>query len=237
MPLRGLFVTGTDTGVGKTWVTAGIVKCLRARGMSVGAYKPVASGSVPGPHGPEWEDVERLAEAVDRAFPSEMVCPQRFQAPLAPPAAAEREGKVVDAARLQSGAAWWSGRVEALIVEGVGGLLAPLAIGVNVADLAVELGFPLLVVARRSLGTLNHTLLTLEGARSRGLQVAGIVLNQATPPDPDDLAWATNRSQLAAWTEIPILAELDHSPGSDLLRCEAFFTIQWEQLLAEGKLR
>ena len=109
------------------------------------------------------------------------VCPLRLKAPLAPPVAARLERVNLDFAGMKTAADWWQGRVEVLLIEGVGGLLCPLTEDKTIADLAVALGYPLLVVARAGLGTINHTLLTVEAARHRGLQVAGVVLNEAEP--------------------------------------------------------
>jgi dethiobiotin synthetase len=181
----GLFVTATDTGVGKTYLTALIAGSLREKGLRVGAYKPACSGAEVAPDGTlTWADIETLAAAIGGAFAAERICPLRFQAPLAPSVAARREGTVIDFARLRDGAAWWQGRVEVLLIEGIGGLLCPLTELETIADLAMVLAYPLLVVARAGLGTINHTLLTIEAAQRRGLKVAGVVLNEASGPTP-----------------------------------------------------
>ena len=228
MHTRGLFVVGTDTGVGKTTVAACIVRALRERQVTVGAYKPVVSGAEPGP---VWRDVEILSAACDDLFPGERICPQRFQAPLAPPVAARLEGSQVNAALLREGAVWWQGRVDALIIEGAGGLLTPLTDSETVADLACDLGYPLLVVARAGLGTLNHTLLTLEAARHRNLSVAGIVLNASTPPEAGDPSPATNPAELARRSTVPILMNLPHVAATGLLHAVDFRRIDWLALL------
>src|SRR5262249_49191971 len=156
LTLRGLFVTGTDTGVGKTYVLCGIIAALRARGVRVGAYKPAVSGSTNGPGGPVWDDLVQLQSALGGDVEFERICPQRFQSPLAPPVAARSEGKCVDAELLRSGIEWWRERADVVVVEGAGGLLSPITETEAVADLAVSLGFPLVIVARVSLGTINH---------------------------------------------------------------------------------
>jgi len=231
---RGLFVTGTDTGVGKTYVTAGIVRQLREAGVRVGACKPVASGAETWPAGLVWGDVEALWSALGGEYARERICPQRFVAPLAPPMAARAEGRTVDAPLLRSGVEWWREQVEFLLVEGVGGLLAPVSDHELVADLARDLGFPLLIVARRGLGTINHTLLTLEAAQSRGLPVAGVVLNEPVAPDPGDVSANKNAAELARWSGVPILGEVRHATHQGLPTLRELQTIPWRELDRAG---
>jgi dethiobiotin synthetase len=233
MSLCGLFITGTDTGVGKTHVAAAIIRILREQGARVGAYKPAVTGSHPGPDGPIWDDVTRLQAALGRDVAPERICPQRFHAPLAPPVAARLEGRGVDAALLRRGIDCWNDQADVVIVEGAGGLLSPLTETESVADVAQDLGFPLIVVARLSLGTINHTLLTLEAARNRRLDVAGIVLNQPAAADPDDCSTATNAEELRCRSDVPILAILPHAVSSDLLQPAPLSTIDWMHL-AQG---
>lgn len=217
--MRGLFITGTDTGVGKTEVTCRIAISLRAEGVVVGAYKPVCTGAEhEGARGSSelgWRDVDRLFQALGGEFPEERICPQRFAAPLAPPAAARQEGSRVDPALLRAGAEWWRSRAAVLLVEGVGGLLSPLTESETVADLAADLGFPLVIVAADRLGTINHTLLTLEAARRRGLAVAGIVLNRLTAES--DPSSESNADEIARRGGAPVLGTLPHA-ASQLLR-------------------
>jgi dethiobiotin synthetase len=169
----GLFVTGTDTGVGKTVVGCALVEGLRARGVDVGVMKPIETGV--GPQGPL--DAIALAEAAAVDDPPESVCPQRFALPAAPEVAAAREGRAVDLEAVRVAYEALAARHDFLVVEGAGGLLVPIAPGLSMADLARELGLPLLVVARGRLGTINHTRLTLEVARARGLPLAGVVIS------------------------------------------------------------
>ncbi len=183
---HGLFVTGTDTAVGKTQVTAGIARVLTRQGRRVGVLKPVATGVRRTVDGWHCEDAEILRSAIGGEVPLPHVVPIVFEAPLAPPVAARLEGvpltfaDVWDQTRLAL--AWWVRQgVEAMLIEGVGGWLCPLAEGATVADLAVALDYPVLIVARRGLGTLNHTLLTVEAVHRRGLRIAGIILNGAEP--------------------------------------------------------
>jgi dethiobiotin synthetase len=237
MPTRGLIITGTDTGVGKTFVAVQIIEALRAQGIRVGAYKPVVSGSIPGPAGPIWDDLARLQAALGGDVPAERIAPQRFLAPLAPPIAARLEGRSVDPILLRRGIEWWNERANVVVVEGAGGLLSPLTEGESLADLARDLDFPLIIVARLSLGTINHTLLTLEAAASRQLPVAGIVLNESMPTDPADRSAETNAEELQFRCAAPVLAIVRHSKLPDLLRNSPLSTIDWMSLIRRGEPR
>jgi dethiobiotin synthetase len=201
----GLFITGTDTGVGKTYVTARIAEWLIANGRSVGVYKPVASGCGSGQTDPEvlWQAAGRPGE-IDR------VCPQTFAAPLAPHQAAREEAKTVDADLLRSGIRYWQDRSEIVLVEGVGGLLSPITEHEYVADLAFDLGYPLVVIAPNVLGVINQTLQSLVTAATfrDGLEVAGVVLNEVGSPDAYDPSRESNQQELAARCVPPVLAHL-----------------------------
>lgn len=175
---RGFFVTGTDTGVGKTLVSTALVRALRARGIDAAGMKPVETGV--GPAGPL--DALALREAAGGADPLEDVCPERFALPAAPSVAAEEEGRTVDLGRIRAAFERLRARHVCVIAEGAGGLLVPLAPGLDMADLARDLGLPLLVVTRAALGTINHTRLTLEAIAARGLALAGVVISHAGGP-------------------------------------------------------
>lgn len=191
--MLGLFITGTDTGVGKTWTTCALIRAARDAGLSVGAWKPVCSGAEFDATGhPRWEDIDALSAALGGQFPSERICSQRFLAPLAPPAAAAAEGRRIDLSSLKADVDWWRERVEFLIVEGAGGWLCPLTGEHTLADLGVELGFPVVIVAANRLGTVNHTLLTAEAITRRGLRLAGVVLNDVAPTADDSAAGNAN---------------------------------------------
>lgn len=224
----GLFITGTDTSVGKTWITSLIARELIADGIRVGAFKPACSGSIPGPDGkPVWEDVEQLAAAVGGGVDRERICPQCFHAPLAPPVAARAEGSEVDAALMSRGLAWWRENSEFVLVEGVGGLLCPLTEEQTVADFAGETGFPLIIVARLGLGTINHTLLTVEAARNRGLTIAGIIFNAPTEADQMSVSAETNPAEVARRCDVPVLYIVTHHQMSRLFRDEMRTRINW----------
>jgi dethiobiotin synthetase len=208
--IRGLFITGTDTGVGKTYVAALIARTLAADGRRVGVYKPAASGCRREGDRLISDDALALWSAAGRPGELERVCPQRFEAPLAPHLAARREGKRLDPALLRSGIDYWKLRSEIVLVEGAGGLMSPLGEKECVGDLAAHLGFRLLIVSRNVLGTINATLQTLVAAAAfgQGLAVAGVILNHPAPPPPDDISLSTNRQELVARCDRPLLAEV-----------------------------
>ena len=206
---RGLFITGTGTEVGKTYVAARIAAALVEQGKRVGVYKPVASGCERSPQGELISaDAVSLWEAAGKPGELARVSPQKFLAPLAPHLAAREEGKEVDPALLRSGLDYWLERSEIVLVEGAGGLLSPLSDEEFNADLACELGFPLVVVAANELGTINHTLLTLVAATTfrEGIPLAGVVLNQVRPES--DPSAGTNAQELVSRMVPPLLGSL-----------------------------
>jgi dethiobiotin synthetase len=177
----GLFVTGTDTGVGKTRVAEAILRWAVGLGLRPGAYKPVASGvSRPGGTAPE-DDPRRLWEAAGRPLSPEAVCPQAFSAAAAPAAAARAEGRTVDERLLRDGFACWRAAAEWIVVEGAGGLYSPLSAESLSADLAREFQLPLVVVDGGRLGAVGRVLATLRAAEADGLVVAAVVLSVADP--------------------------------------------------------
>jgi len=179
--VRGLFVTGTDTGAGKTVVAAAVCAALRARGERVTAFKPVVTGTGE-PSDPDWPpDHELLAAAA--AMEARDVAPLTFEPAVSPHLAAELAGSSIEPARIVAAARSAAAGAETLVIEGVGGLLVPLTPGFLVRDLAREVGLPVVIAARVGLGTINHTLLTVEAARAVGLRVAGVVLTP-WPGDP-----------------------------------------------------
>jgi dethiobiotin synthetase len=227
-----LFVTATDTEVGKTAVAAGLAAILRRRGRDVGVMKPVASGCEEierGDDGPDTRaagaalvaaDAVCLARAAGVDDPHERICPVRLRDPLSPNVAAEREGRTVDLGAVRAAFDELSRRHDCLIVEGIGGIMVPLVADFLVADLAAELGAPLLIVARAGLGTINHTLLTLHLARSRGLDVLGVLLNASTDR-PFGLAEQTNPAAIGALSGgVPVLGPLGYTAGVSVERGE-----------------
>jgi dethiobiotin synthetase len=173
--MRGVFVTGTDTGVGKSVLAASICAALADRGERVAAFKPAVTGLDEDPG--DWgHDHELLAAAATAGQSPEDIAPYRFRPPVSPHLAAELAGERIDPARLVATAGAAGEGADAFIIEGVGGLMVPLTTGYLVRDLAVELGLPMVIAARPGLGTINHTLLTVDAARGVGLHVAGVVM-------------------------------------------------------------
>jgi dethiobiotin synthetase len=208
--VRGVFVTGTDTGVGKTVVAAAICAALAARGEKVAAFKPVVTGTGDPPD-PLWPpDHELLAQATGRQAASD-VTPYTFGPPLSPHYAAELAGEEVDPARLRERACELSAGADALVCEGVGGLLVPLTDRYSVCDLAGDLGLPVVVVARTGLGTINHTRLTVEAARAAGLDVLGIVITPWQDPEPIE---QSNRATVEQATGIRVSTLAPATPAT-----------------------
>jgi dethiobiotin synthetase len=215
--LRGCFVTGTDTGAGKTVVAAAIAAALRAGGARVAAFKPVVTG-LDEPPGPWPADHELLAAATGAR--ARDVCAETFAAAVSPHLAAELEGRDLSLAALAGAARAAAARADALVVEGVGGLRVPIDAAHDVRDLAVALGLPVVVAARPGLGTINHSLLTLESARAVGLDVRAVVL---TPwPAEPTVMQRSNRDTIArrGRVAVDVLPEVTPDAG-DLARAGA----------------
>lgn len=208
--MLAFFVTGTDTGVGKTQVATSVLAAAAERGWRTAAMKPAETGCGLGMGGELVPaDAGRLAAAMTLSIPLDEVCPYRYREPAAPAVAARGVGEEVDVERLRACFAEIVDRSpELLLVEGAGGLLVSLNERTTMADLAATLGLPLIVVARDGLGTLNHTMLTVEAARARGLRVAAIVLNGAEPGTDPERA-RSNRLELEA-AGLPIAAWVPH---------------------------
>ena len=212
----GIFITGTDTDVGKTYVAALIAKQLHKRGVNVGVYKPAASGCTDnGDNMLFSEDADALWNAAGQPATVNHVCPQMFRAPLAPHLSARAEGKEIHRELLVQGIEYWQENSDFIIVEGAGGLMSPISDDDFVADLAYEFGFPLVVVVANKLGCINHTLQTLvtAAAYEDGISIAGIILNQVIPPTPDDQSLDSNPAEIERVCIPPVLATVDFEQG------------------------
>ena len=206
--MKTLLVTGTDTNVGKTWVTSLLVREFRRWGINTGAYKPVCSGAEKNSEGDVvWADIEALRAACGTDPEIDLVCPQRFHAAVAPNIAARMENRCVESQLLIDGVARWSSHVDQLVIEGAGGIFCPLSDELTVMDVAVQLNTPTIVVAANRLGVINHTRLTVEALQTRGVNVVAVVLNEisAAVPENADPSIPTNAAQIGHWLpKIPL---------------------------------
>jgi dethiobiotin synthetase len=229
--LRGCFVTGTDTGVGKTVVAAAIVAALRRRGVPVRAIKPLITG-LDDPADPAWPPDHELLARVAEQRPADVIL-AGYGPPVSPHLAAELAGKTPPPlVRLADGVRA-AGRDGAFtVVEGVGGLLVPLGPDADVRDLAGALGLPLIIAARPGLGTINHTLLTLEAARAAGLAVAGVVL---TPwPRNPSVMERSNRETIARLGSVEVATLAPVARAEPALLAEAGAELPLEEWLGEA---
>lgn len=217
---RGVFITGTDTDVGKTWVAAGLTAALKERGVRAVYFKPIQSGCPLEGERLIPTDALLAKEVAALTEPLEILTPIALQLPLAPGVAAAQAGVEVDPERIAAGVRDLSMRYEFLVVEGAGGLYVPL-IGTHflVLDLIRWLGLPLIVVAKSGLGTINHTVLTVKAAQAAALPVAGVIFNRW--PEKPSLAAETNPAVIEALTgvsilgKVPEVADLNDPQGRD----------------------
>ncbi|MDP9329823.1 MAG: dethiobiotin synthase [Actinomycetota bacterium] len=200
--MRSIFVTGTDTGVGKTVVAAGLARLLADRGIDVGVMKPVETGHV----GPGWPaDARFLADAARVSDSRADVVPFDFLEPLAPLVASRCSGTTIDIATIREAYDRLSRHHEVVVVEGAGGVSVPITETATMGELARDLELPLVVVARPDLGTLNHTFLTVNYARSIGAHVLGIVICRARHVAEESAADRTNPTMLEELCDAPLL--------------------------------
>jgi dethiobiotin synthetase len=188
---RGLFITGTDTGVGKTLITGGIARLLVRGGLRVGVFKPIATGCRSEMGALVSEDAAFLAMCAEMNEPQTAVVPVCYRTPAAPLAAARAEKKSIDFEQIAAMYRYLCGRYVVVLVEGIGGAMVPLDAETTVMDLAAAMGLPTVIVARPGLGTINHTLLTIRAVREAGLPLAGVVIsgyNAATADTAEETA-------------------------------------------------
>lgn len=197
--LAGSFVTGTGTEVGKTVVAAAMARTLAGEGKRVAVFKPCVTGLDEGGE----SDHELLRRAAGSGQSDDEIAPYRYGPPASPHLAAAMAGEAIDPQRLRTVAAAAAEDADAIVCEGVGGLLVPLAPGYLVRDLAADLGYPLVIAAVPGLGTINHTLLTIESARGAGLEVAAVVLTP-WPEQPTEVE-VSNRETIASLGGVEVL--------------------------------
>ena len=207
--IKGIFVTGTDTGVGKTFVSAGIARALRVRGIGVGVMKPAETGcrSRGGKLIPA--DAIALMRSAEAADPLDLVNPYRFLPPLAPMVAAQQEGRTIETRKIKEAFRLLKKKHEFLIVEGAGGIMVPLTSQTNYLDLAAKLRLPVLIIAHPGLGTINHTLLTIMALRARRVPIAGIVFNHSTDGRQGP-AERTNPAIIERLSKVPVFGQVQY---------------------------
>ncbi|MFH2126979.1 MAG: dethiobiotin synthase [Pseudomonadota bacterium] len=222
MSPKGVVVVGTDTDAGKTMVSAALVVGLRQAGVPAGYLKPLASECAPGPEGrPVSPDVELLHRLVGLKEPLYTLNPVCLRAPLSPLAAAREEGVELSLTASAAACREFLAGQEFGVIEGVGGLLVPIAPGHTFLDLAVALGLPVVVAARPGLGTINHTLLTLEALKLVGLPVVGFVFSHTHPADPGDPSVKENHALIVEYSGTPFMGALPYLGPRDQLDGQA----------------
>ena len=200
--MKGYFITGTDTNVGKTVVTACLATLFKSRGEDVGVMKPLETGVDPECSSSANSDAKFLIEV--SGVQDAEVCPYRLKAPASPYQAARIEGKELDPKKILESFHTLQSRHSMMLVEGVGGLMVPITQRYNVVDLALQVDLPLIIVSRIQIGTLNHTLLTLNAARQYGLKVAGVILNPVHAGELDTIE-EEQGSLIEEFSDTPIL--------------------------------
>lgn len=214
--MRGILVTGTDTEIGKTFIAAGLLRALRANGLDAVPAKPVQTGVEPSPTGSPSGDLTFSLKAA-RLTPSpdeiRLMCPYTYEPACSPELAGRMSGSLPSMDVIADSLQTLAERHDALVVEGAGGVLVPLDDKHTYLDLMKRLELPVLLVARRSLGTINHTLLSLDVLRAAGLRPVGVVLNQSSPGEADFVALDNPRA-ITAFGKVPILGNIDFIPSA-----------------------
>jgi dethiobiotin synthetase len=228
--VQGLFVTGTDTGVGKTVVSAALVRRLVQMGYSVGVMKPVETGMLA--DSLEGSDAGRLMAAANLQDRLDLVCPYRFQAPLAPLAAARLEGRDIDLEQILRHYERLAAEHTVVVVEGAGGLLVPVGGDWSMRDLIGRLRLPVVLVGRTGLGGINHALLTLECLDREGIEMFALVVNETTPA-------TTSVEKEQAASTVALLREQAGVPVLGPLPYQAWLDHDWDtavKTLAQGSV-
>ncbi|WP_053958849.1 dethiobiotin synthase [Sulfobacillus thermosulfidooxidans] len=218
------FVTGTDTGVGKTWITASLAAFWYRQGYDVGVMKPIETGV----KGPMWpDDAKALMQASHSADAQEFVVPYTFEPPVSPWAATLMTGKRVDWNHLIETARAVIARHQVTLIEGAGGIAVPIDADHNMIHIAQELDIPVILVARTALGTINHTVLSVEYAKTHRVKILGIIMN-AVNEVPEDVSTTLNPSLIESLTGIPVWSVVPFQPVNDDAP-ENYLTTLWEQ--------
>jgi dethiobiotin synthetase len=236
MAKQGFFITGTDTGVGKTVTTACLLSLYRKHGLNVGVMKPIETGVDPKCSSAANSDAKFLMEIAQSVDPLSEVCPVRLKTAASPYQAAKIENRPIDIDRIINGFHQLAGKYDHMLVEGVGGLLVPLTSKYMICDLIRDLGLPLLVVSRNTLGTLNHTLLTLRAAQQAGIEIRGVILNRTKAGGKDSIEQGhadiiTELSGVPVLGEIPFLGNISEKSFTDELLDELEASLDFSELI------
>ncbi len=214
--MRGIFITGTDTGVGKTTIGIQVAKALRENGQRVRVRKPVETGceKLAGSDILQPSDAVRLNAAAGAMDALEAVCPYRYEPPVSPEWAARLANQPLEIGDLHAACLNGVGDDDFLLVEGAGGFYSPIAHGALNADLAAGMGMPVLLVVADRLGAVNQSLLAIEAIQMRGLPLMGVVLNQVAQPDNPFL---DNHTDLQRWLSAPVIHQTYNNPPNPQL--------------------
>ncbi|MFH1624631.1 MAG: dethiobiotin synthase [Pseudomonadota bacterium] len=216
---RGVFVTGTDTEVGKTVVAAGLAGALKARGIDVGVMKPIATGATRTRNGLISNDVRFLLKSIECDDDLDLVNPITMELPLAPLVASRLDNLEIELDKVRESYLKLSQKHDFIVVEGIGGILVPIKEGYFVSDMIGEFGLPLIVVARPGLGTINHTLLTVREALRKGIEVRGFIINGMDERE-GGIAERTNPKVIEEASHLPFLGVLPFDPKVEVSRLE-----------------
>lgn len=219
---KGIFITGTDTGVGKTFVAAGLIRVMKERGINVCPMKPVETGCrvIKGQLVPD--DAVKLIKASGVDEQIDTINPYRMKKPLAPLIAAELEGVRIEKRIIFNAYRKLAKKYDTIIMEGAGGIMVPLYKRYFFLDLVNDLNLPLIIISRPGLGTINHSLLTIEAARKKGIKVLGVVFNNASK-SKQDLSCKTNPEVIARVGKVPVLGIAPHILRSDKDKANKLF--------------
>ena len=235
--MSGFFITGTDTGVGKTFVTCALIRALQRRGIRVAPMKPISAGSININGRSMNEDVALLMAATGDRDPPELVNPYCFRAAIAPHIAAKHDGVEIDLAAIQAAYQELAANADCVLVEGAGGFLVPMTESESMALIPAALQLPVVVVVGMRLGCLNHALLTQEAIKARGLRLAGWVANTPAPGETMN-ARAENLSTLTRMIDAPRIGDISYFNMNDSLQAtQAAANLLQSEFLVPTKAR
>jgi len=227
---KGIFITGTDTGVGKTFVAAGLIKAIRAKGINVCPMKPVETGCKKRNGRLVPADAVKLSKASGIEESLDAVNPYRFRLPLAPATAAEKEGVAINRNKIMAAYKRLSKSHDFIVIEGAGGIMTPVYKKYLYLDMINDFALPLIIVSRPGLGTINHTLLTIEAARSKGINLQGVIINHASGAG-NDLSEESNPEIIARIGNVPVLGIIPYFKNPASLSSQSLFRSIAEKII------